>query len=101
MEIPVFVTCTLRSNEEQLELWLQGRQKPGKIVTNAKPGQSAHNPGEDGKARAFDVAFRCGENGATWEGPWKKVGEIGRLVGLKWGGDFKYMVDRPHFEGKG
>lgn len=33
----------LRSIPEQTELYAQGRTKPGKIVTNAKPGTSAHN----------------------------------------------------------
>lgn len=29
----------------QMAIWAQGRTKPGKIVTNAKGGQSAHNFG--------------------------------------------------------
>ena len=47
-----YVTSGLRSMEEQQSLWEQGRTKPGEIVTNAKPGQSAHNYG-----RAVDVAL--------------------------------------------
>lgn len=39
------VTCTFRSMVEQADLYAQGRDKPGKIVTNARPGQSAHNFG--------------------------------------------------------
>ena len=41
-----------RSLGEQAELYSTGRTKPGKIVTNAKPGSSAHNYG-----LAVDLAF--------------------------------------------
>ncbi|MGW8180682.1 MAG: M15 family metallopeptidase [bacterium] len=98
LHIRVFVTCTLRSNEEQDELYAQGRTKPGKIVTNAKGGEGKHNPGPDGKSRAFDVAFRLGERGATWEGPWDVLGKIAALVGLIWGGDWVHFKDLPHFQ---
>jgi len=35
----------LRSMEDQAKLYAQGRTAPGKIVTNAKPGYSAHQYG--------------------------------------------------------
>jgi peptidoglycan LD-endopeptidase CwlK len=41
--VDMLITCTWRSPEEQTELYAQGRTKPGKIVTNARAGQSAHN----------------------------------------------------------
>jgi len=34
-----------RSLERQQHLWESGRSRPGPILTNAKPGQSAHNFG--------------------------------------------------------
>lgn len=34
-----------RSLERQQHLWESGRSRPGPILTNAKPGQSAHNWG--------------------------------------------------------
>ena len=43
--LDVLVYCTLRPHHEQDELYRQGRTMPGKIVTYAKPGQSAHNYG--------------------------------------------------------
>ncbi len=54
------ITQTLRTFEEQDELYAIGRTKPGKKVTNAKAGQSIHNYGLavdicliiDGKRRA-------------------------------------------------
>lgn len=100
LNIDVFVTCTLRSNEEQDEHYAHGRTKPGKIITNEKGGQSKHNPDPNGKSRAFDVAFRPDNdpNGATWDGPWDVLGQIADLVGLKWGGDWKRYKDMPHFE---
>jgi peptidoglycan L-alanyl-D-glutamate endopeptidase CwlK len=41
--VDVLVTNTWRSDAEQDALYAQGRTKPGKIVTNARAGQSAHN----------------------------------------------------------
>jgi len=96
--IKILVTCTLRSNEEQQAIWDQGRTKPGKIVTNARPGQSKHNPDSTGKSRALDVAFLLESGDATWEGPWERLGIIASLVGLKWGGNFVSFKDYPHFE---
>jgi peptidoglycan L-alanyl-D-glutamate endopeptidase CwlK len=87
---PVFFTCTLRSAAEQNELYKEGRTKPGTIKTNAVAYNSWHNYG-----LAFDIAFQ-GEN--IYEGPWEKVGAIGRGLGLIWGGDFKSLKDKPHFE---
>jgi peptidoglycan L-alanyl-D-glutamate endopeptidase CwlK len=59
---------TLRTIAEQNELYAQGRTKAGKIVTNAKGGQSYHNYG-----LAFDIVLLVDKdkNGsfesASWE----------------------------------
>lgn len=45
VSLDVLVYCTLRTSEEQEALWAIGRTKPGKVVTNAHAGQSAHNYG--------------------------------------------------------
>jgi hypothetical protein len=71
---------------------------PGKIITNAKPGQSMHNPDASGKSRAFDIAFVVGAGEVTWEGPWELVGAMAEHLGLTWGGHFKSFQDKPHFE---
>jgi len=39
------VLSGLRSYQQQAALYAQGRTKPGKIVTNARPGSSWHNYG--------------------------------------------------------
>jgi peptidoglycan L-alanyl-D-glutamate endopeptidase CwlK len=91
--IEILVTSTLRTFEEQAELFAIGRTKPGKKVTNAKPGQSWHNFG-----LAFDVVPLV--NGKPiWDSPfWERIGALGKQVGLQWGGDFKTFKDKPHFE---
>jgi peptidoglycan L-alanyl-D-glutamate endopeptidase CwlK len=91
--VEILVTSTLRTFEEQAELFAKGRTKPGAIVTNAKPGSSWHNFG-----LAFDVVPLV--NGkAIWNSPfWNQIGELGKEVGLVWGGDFKSFKDKPHFE---
>lgn len=96
--IDLLVTCTLRSNEEQAALYAQGRTKPGKVVTNAKPGQSMHNHG-----LAIDVVpLRAGKPvwGTTGEDGklWKRIGEIGEKVGLEWAGRWTTMREYPHFQ---
>lgn len=93
--ISLVITQGLRTNEEQARLYAQGRTAPGKIVTHAPPGSSWHNFG-----LAFDVALlRDGK--ATWPNDlalWARIGELGKAVGLEWGGDFVSFKDRPHFE---
>lgn len=82
-----------RTYAEQQALYDQGRTKPGKIVTNAKPGSSWHNHGV-----AFDIGvFRDGEY--VEESPaYRAVGQIGKSLGFEWGGDFHSIVDEPHFQ---
>jgi peptidoglycan L-alanyl-D-glutamate endopeptidase CwlK len=93
-DIDVSITATYRDKEYQDSLYAQGRTAPGKIVTNAKGGQSMHN---------FRVAFDFVPitNGkADWQSIalFDKCGIIGKTLGLEWGGDFKSLKDRPHFQ---
>jgi peptidoglycan L-alanyl-D-glutamate endopeptidase CwlK len=55
--LDVLVTCTFRPDVEQNELFAVGRTRPGRILTNARAGESAHNYMIAGKpaALAFDV----------------------------------------------
>lgn len=83
-----------RSKAEQDALYAQGRTRPGNIVTKAKGGYSMHNWGvaidfcrNDGKA-AFDDS----------DGFFEKIGQIGKALGLEWGGDWITIKDRPHFQ---
>ena len=93
--IEIFITSTLRTFHEQDELYAQGRTRPGNIVTNAQGGESRHNHG-----LAFDIAFRTPPAQSPFgeENPWDEVGEIGKSLGLEWGGDWRGFMDRPHFQ---
>ena len=106
--IEVIVTCTYRSNEEQAELYAQGRTKPGRIVTNARPGQSKHNvtlpDGRTPAARAFDfVPLRGGK--AVWglrtaadRAVWERCVAVAESLGLRCGARFPRLQDWPHVE---
>lgn len=104
--IPLRVTFTRRSMETQATLYAQGRSAPGRIVTNARPGYSYHNFG-----MAIDVvptellAFpRWGDtpaHRARTDDLWDRVGAIGKRLGFRWGGEFRTIRDRPHFEWSG
>lgn len=85
--LDVLIYCTLRSNDEQNELYQHGRTAPGPIVTNARAGESLHNPDANGHAWAFDAVPLVGgkpawQNAAMIE----KMGRCGELVGLEWAG---------------
>lgn len=90
--IDVLITSTYRDNESQAELYAQGRTKPGKIVTNAKPGDSYHNyrcafdfvPIVNGKPRWNDLAT------------FTKCGEIAEGVGLEWAGRWTTFKELAH-----
>jgi peptidoglycan L-alanyl-D-glutamate endopeptidase CwlK len=87
------LTHTLRTLEEQGHLYAKGRTLPGAIVTNAKPGSSAHNYG-----MAFDVAFVGKKPYPSDTSLWEAVGQAGEAVGLAWGGRWRRIKDYPHFE---
>jgi peptidoglycan L-alanyl-D-glutamate endopeptidase CwlK len=90
------LSATKRTATQQLDLYAQGRTKPGPIVTWTK--DSNHMSG-----RAFDIAM-IGENGkADWrEESYDRPGEIGKSIGLEWGGDWLgKKKDKPHFQLKG
>lgn len=86
----IFITETYRSQERQNRLYEQGRTKPGPIVTWTKT--SRHT-----KRTAWDIACKGSD-------PYNirilnRAGEIGKALGLIWGGDWM-PPDRPHFEVK-
>lgn len=94
--IYVQITSGYRSFAEQNKLYAQGRTAPGKIVTNAKGGQSNHNYG-----LAIDyVLLSADGKKALWtvNEKWRRVAQIGKSLGFSWGGDWKSFKDYPHLE---
>lgn len=92
--LKVGISATLRGKAEQDGLYAQGRTMPGSIVTNCRYPYSGHNWGV-----AFDIYRNDGKGAYNDSGGWfKKCGQIGKKMGLFWGGDFRSFVDKPHFE---
>jgi len=89
-----------RNLDEQTRLYNQGRTTDGKIVTNAKAGQSPHN---------FNCAVDCwimNEHNTLID--WNNIAykdlcrEHATTVFNKiaWGGNFHTIIDYPHWEYK-
>lgn len=101
--IEVLVTCTYRTLGEQAALYASGRTVPGRIKTNARPGESRHNTLLNGKpaAEAFDIVPMV-DGKPVWDAKdplWQKVGEIGEGVGLEWAGRWTPRKrEFPHFQ---
>jgi peptidoglycan L-alanyl-D-glutamate endopeptidase CwlK len=98
--LALLVTQGLRTWAEQDALYAQGRTRApiGKkhIVTNARGGQSWHNFG-----LAFDIVVLDAVGKANWDSShpgWRKAAELGKSVGLEWGGDWRGFKDLPHFQ---
>jgi peptidoglycan LD-endopeptidase CwlK len=91
--IRIKVLSGLRTYPEQDELYAQGRTKPGSIVTNARGGYSNHNFGI-----AFDVGVFEGNKYLGDSVKYKAVGALGMDMGLEWGGNWKTIIDQPHFQ---
>lgn len=93
--VAIITTSTLRDQEYQTYLYKQGRSAPGKIVTNSKL------IGPHGFGLAYDVA-PVTPDGKTvlWNDAvkWEIIGTEGKKLGLTWGGDWKSLCDKPHFE---
>lgn len=91
--IRIKVISGLRTYAEQDALYAQGRTQPGSIVTNARGGYSNHNFGI-----AFDVGVFEGAKYLGESAKYKAVGVLGMDLGLEWGGNWKTIVDQPHFQ---
>jgi peptidoglycan L-alanyl-D-glutamate endopeptidase CwlK len=95
----VEVISGTRSWAAQAALYAQGRTKPGKVVTKARPGSSYHNYG-----LAFDLGlFKGGKyldssNPALAEKIYKKLGELAVSMGIEWAGNWKTFKESPHFQ---
>jgi len=99
--VELLIYCTLRSNEEQDNLYAIGRTILGKIVTNARAGQSAHNPDKNGKASAYDCCPMISGK-PMWDSnhpSWRIVGEAGEEAGLSWSGRWTgKLKETAHFQ---
>lgn len=98
---PMIVTGTVRTVDEQKALFAKGRTAPGSIVTNCDGivKKSNHQLAPDGFGHAVDCTF-VKDGKPSWDNahPWKAYGECAKALGLKWGGDFHSITDRPHIE---
>lgn len=109
-------TYTLRTFEEQNGLYAQGRTKlfdsKGNklgIVTKAKGGQSYHNYGlaldiclfkdtnKDDKPDtiSYETTVDFDKDGKP---DWMEIVEIFKNNGWEWGGNWKNIDDKPHFQ---
>lgn len=83
-----------RAPHRQAILYSQGRDTPGKWVTDAKPWQSFHQYG-----LAFDVAFKVNGKWSanSWDNswPWDKVASIFQSHKISWP---KPRGERGHFQ---
>ena len=85
---------TYRSIERQEYLYAQGRTRPGNIVTYARgTTMSSYHQWR----LAFDV-FQNIRGDEYNLAVLKKVGKIGKELGLEWGGDWTSFRDYPHFQ---
>ena len=92
--LPVLVVETVRDLEYQASLYAQGRTKPGKIVTNQKI-PSFH---WDKVGLAFDICKNVKGHEYDDADFFHRCGAIGKEMGFTWGGDWKSLPDRPHFQ---
>ena len=84
---------SFRSAAEQDALYAQGRTKPGSIITNA-PGSSYSSQHQWGIA--FDFYKNVSGHAYDDDAFFQRVGDIGKSLGLGWGGDWSGFVDRTH-----
>lgn len=86
----------LRTFDEQAHLYAQGRDRPGRVVTNSRAGESAHNYG-------------CASDWTIWQGgqplwpshddpAWKEYEQALEKLGLRWGGNWVRFRDPFHNE---
>lgn len=100
-QIQLVIVQDYRTYAQQDALYAKGRTASGSIVTNARGGQSNHN-----FALAVDIFPLWDDGKLHMDGKsdkknieiLKKVAPVGKNIGLEWGGDWKSIVDNPHFQ---
>lgn len=119
--VTVGIDGGVRTDETQRSLYAKGREQlpdgswmivdASKVVTNAQTASTSKH----GRGLAVDLwvllpsgaplLFPKDAPGATsaqrdqfFNGVYAALGAIGKSMGLTWGGDWKSLVDRPHFE---
>jgi peptidoglycan L-alanyl-D-glutamate endopeptidase CwlK len=91
--LDVRIISGLRTFAEQDALYAQGRTSKGRIVTNARAGYSNHNFGI-----AFDIGVFQGKTYLGEHALYDELGPLGESLGLEWGGRWKTIVDKPHYQ---
>lgn len=101
--VPIRIVQGLRTFAEQDGLYAQGRTTAGKIVTNAKGGDSWHNYG-----LSIDFCLLRQGNQISWNRDedadkdgikdWHEVVDLFLMKGFEWGGNWTSFPDYPHFQ---
>lgn len=109
-DTPVDFTITdgVRTTAQQLALYAKGRTKPGGIVTNADGvrNKSNHQIKADGYGHAVDL-YPYVNGGLDFNDKANHLPAIAAHIlatakclgiAVTWGGNFKSILDKPHFE---
>lgn len=94
------ITCTYRSQEEQDELYKQGRTKPGRKVTWTHHSRHTQRDAIDfgilksGKYMGDIKVDVDGDEIPDYE----ELGQIAKECGFTWGGDWENNKDFPHIQ---
>ena len=101
--IKIKYTECLRTAKEQDALYAKGRTAPGSKVTNAR-GRDAKSMHQWGVAVDIVIDMDADKDGDVDIRDLYNVkllnvvGKIGESIGLEWGGSWKSIVDKPHFQ---
>jgi len=95
--VTIHIDSGYRSFTEQQGIYNQGRSKPGKIISWAKPGSSWHNYG-----LAIDICpWAADHSKLDWNYDFSKWRACAEKYRLTWGGNFpKGKIDEDHYEYK-
>jgi peptidoglycan L-alanyl-D-glutamate endopeptidase CwlK len=97
--IKVEVISGLRSWAAQAALYAQGRTKPGRIVTKARPGSSWHNYGLAIDLGLFSNGVYIDEvDPQRADRRYQELGAIANQMGIEWAGNWKSFPEGPHFQ---
>lgn len=104
LDFDILITSGVRTNQQQADIYAQGRTKPGKVVTRAPT--AALTP--HGRRFFEGVAYGCAIDAYPVDGDapdytnlekYQAMADVADgLGGIAWGGRFKGLPDYGHFE---